>query len=403
MTSDGVNERLEYGQIIFTGRIDIAAQAEETFCARGSAEAAGDFLSDFEHAEDLLGVVVGEGDAEIAEEGERRFFVKAQAVQEVKSLALFWAAAAGSGGASRRRTGGAALSKQGMVTSEPGEHLGSGKADASARLKFINALVHVQQEPLHFSGPILVEGFKEEGQLPQEMCVAEAVETGPLEIGGEAIVDEAAVEAGEDGEAFHGFAAVPGMEAVPGQETGAESVNPLKFSFDSQARLVGMEDVRGGKQDPELRFETLQVLISRRLSVLDDLLADALSEDVGAELADAVGSDELLVAQIDQESEEAGCVLRGSCDVRREWSGDLGIAGGAEPGFSAMLGDQELLGRQIKDLPVEVSGDGPFLKRGSAPSGTEVERNRNDLVRLVDGPQGAAGMTPLSARLSSAG
>lgn len=403
MTGESVGERLEYRQIMFTNSIDIAAQAEEAFCAGGGAEAARDFLPDFEHAEDLLGVVVGEGDAEIAEEGERRFFVTAQAVQEVESLALFWAAAAGGGGSSGRRIGGAALSQEGIVASDPREDFGSGKPGSALRLKILNSFVHVQQEPLHFSGPTLMEGFKEEGQLAQEVGVAQAVKAGPFEIGGKAIVDEAAVETGEDGEVFHGFSASPGMEAVPRQKSGAESVDPLKFCQDAQSGLIGVEDFGGWKQGHDFCLEALQVLIGRRLSVLDDLLADALSEDIGAELTEAVGGDELLIAQIDQQSEKADSVLHGSQDVRRERSGYESVAARAEFGFGAMLSDEELLGRQIEDLASDVGGDGPFLKRGSAPPGADVERNRDDLVRFVDGPQGGAGMTRLAAGLSPVG
>ena len=94
MTGDGVDESLEYGEIMVADGGDVAAQTEETFCARRGAKSARDFLSDFEHAQDSLRMVVGEGDAEVAKESERGDFVTAQAVQEVNGLAHFGTAAA---------------------------------------------------------------------------------------------------------------------------------------------------------------------------------------------------------------------------------------------------------------------------------------------------------------------
>ena len=256
MTGDGVDESLEYGEIMVADGGDIAAQAEESFCARSGAKAARDFLSDFEHAQDSLCMIVGEGDAEVAEESEHRDFVTAHAVQEVDGLAHLWTAAADDGRTWRRGIGGTAKHKQGVVAPEPGGRLGWGEPDAALCLEFVNALVHVQEEPAHFHGPILVESFREEGQLPQEVGVAETVEAGPLEIRGEAIVDQSSMKAGKDGEMLHGLSAAPGMEAVPSQEPGAEGMDPLKLGFDAQSRFVGMKDLRRWQQgsDPDLKI-----------------------------------------------------------------------------------------------------------------------------------------------------
>ena len=60
--------------------------------------------------------------------------------------------------------------------------------------------MHVQQKTTHFVRTVLVEVFKEEDQLSEKVGVTQAVKTGQIEVGCEAIVNEAAVEAGEDAE-----------------------------------------------------------------------------------------------------------------------------------------------------------------------------------------------------------
>lgn len=120
---------------------DVAAQAEKPFGAQGSTKAARYFLSDFEHAQDLLRMIVGEGDAEVVEEGEHRLLVTLHAVQEVDSLALFWAAGAGGGGSWRGWIGGAALSKQGIVAPQPRGDLGLRKPATAPFLKFMQNFV----------------------------------------------------------------------------------------------------------------------------------------------------------------------------------------------------------------------------------------------------------------------
>ena len=122
--------------------------------------------------------------------------------------------------------------------------------------------------------------------------------------------------------------------------------------------------------------------------------------DVGAELAEAIGGDKILVPQIDQEGEEALPVLHGGGDVGREGRGHVGIAERAMLGFSAMLGDDERLGRQIEDLSADMAGRGLIVELGSTPIGTDVEGEGDGLVGMFHGLEGMAGVPRLAPRLA---
>ena len=326
---------MEYGEVVLTDGIDIAAHAEEALGAGLGANAARYLLADLEHAQDLLRVVVGEGDTEVAEEGEHSLLVTLHAIQEVEGLGFFGPTPAPNRRGRGRWIGGVALREETLVSLKPRGAFGVGEASASQRLELIDARVHVQQELAHLAGPVLVKVFKKEGQLPQDVGVAQAVAARQVEVGGKAVVDEAAIETGEDAEVFDGFAALAGVESVPGQELGPQAVDPVELALDAQSRLVAVKDIGARQERLDLRLEGLQIVGGRGFGALDGLLADGLAEDVGAELTEALRGDEILVAQISQAGEPASPILYGSGDIRREGRGDVDIAGGAVLGFAA--------------------------------------------------------------------
>ena len=66
---------------------DDCAQYGEVVCAASGAEAAGDFLAQFHHAQVALGLVVGEGDLWVGEEAQGLVSALMQAQGEVMALA----------------------------------------------------------------------------------------------------------------------------------------------------------------------------------------------------------------------------------------------------------------------------------------------------------------------------
>ena len=87
---------------LFANGRDIAADVAEDLRAETSAERAGNFLLDLDHAQVTLGQVVIEGNAKIMHEGQRLGLVFGQAVQEVLGRRLLFASARGG----LRRVGG---------------------------------------------------------------------------------------------------------------------------------------------------------------------------------------------------------------------------------------------------------------------------------------------------------
>ena len=139
------------------------------------SEAAGNFLLDLDHAQVLLGKVVGKGDAEVGEEGEDVVRMVLKAVEQVLGLGLLWASTPFLLGSRRFRIGPAALRDQGIIALPPGRELRGAQARGSFGLLLGDQAVHVQEQVVELAGPGLIELVEEEGQLAEQVCAAESV------------------------------------------------------------------------------------------------------------------------------------------------------------------------------------------------------------------------------------
>src|SRR5208283_1065406 len=92
---DGALERLPKIAALFAAGAQITADATEHLRSPERAEAAGDFLAHFDHANVLLGLVVGEGHASIPQEGQDVPVKILQPIQQISRLALRAPAPAG--------------------------------------------------------------------------------------------------------------------------------------------------------------------------------------------------------------------------------------------------------------------------------------------------------------------
>jgi hypothetical protein len=182
----------------------------------------------------LLGLIVGERDREVVEEGQDGALVFLEAIEKISGFGLFGATAAGRARGRQRRIFVTALSEESLIAPEPGfELMGSGSG--TDRFLFLDELEHFGEQRYHPRGPGLVELFVEENQFSQVMSVAEAVVAGITEVGGKTIVDEASVIAGKDPDMVHGEVAAFGMNGIVGQKRGGGAVKPVKSSCDAQA------------------------------------------------------------------------------------------------------------------------------------------------------------------------
>ena len=85
---DGSLDGLPEVVALFAAGAQVAADAAELFRALQGAKAAGDFLPDFDHADVLLGLVVGEGHTDIPQEGQHGIRKIFQPIQQIGRLAL---------------------------------------------------------------------------------------------------------------------------------------------------------------------------------------------------------------------------------------------------------------------------------------------------------------------------
>lgn len=218
-------------------------------------------------------------------------------------------------------------------------------------LMFCDGLKHLQEQVVHFFSPGLMKNLVEENQFAQEMGIAQGMETGfQGEVGRIAIMHECSGELLEDAEVPDGFCAAFGMNAVPGEQAGREVMEPMEFSGDAQAGFIGLGQRRFFDQGFDACFETGETLIGREQGGLKSGLADGLAEEVFGHLADAIEGEQLLNTQVDPPGVQARTVLSGSGDVFWEIGGDVLMGAGAALDLGLVFGDEEVLGRQIKDL-----------------------------------------------------
>ena len=97
MACQRFRDGLQEVQAVLARSGQVASDPSKVLCPSQGAEAPGYFLAHFDHADVLLCLVIGEGDAQIMKEGEDRGLMLVQAVQQILRFGLFWPSALGRG------------------------------------------------------------------------------------------------------------------------------------------------------------------------------------------------------------------------------------------------------------------------------------------------------------------
>lgn len=106
-----------------------------------------------------------------------------------------------------------------------------------------DGLAHGEQEPAHVARPGLVKLLLDKDEFAQNMGVAQTVLAVEVEIGGPAVMDEAAPKFREDAEMLQGSPAAVAVDAVPGQQRGGQVMEPVERAGHAQAGFVRMQDL----------------------------------------------------------------------------------------------------------------------------------------------------------------
>ena len=140
-------------------------------------------MLEFDHADVLFGLVVGERDANVMKESEDGGLVAFEAVEEVLGFGLFAAAAfVWVGRGTGWGMGGAAFGDDVVkVVEERGFFFGSQLRGAGSVLA--GEGVHFIEQDDEIAGPGLMEFFVEERQFAHEVDVAEGVGAAIAEVG----------------------------------------------------------------------------------------------------------------------------------------------------------------------------------------------------------------------------
>jgi len=77
---------------VFSGGGEVGTEPGEALGTEEGAEAAGDFLLEFDHADVLFSLVVGKGDTDVVKESEDGGLVPVEPVEDVLGFGLFSAA-----------------------------------------------------------------------------------------------------------------------------------------------------------------------------------------------------------------------------------------------------------------------------------------------------------------------
>jgi len=292
------------------------------------------------------------------------------------------------------------LLEDGAIASQPGSQLGRGQRGVKSRV-VRDGLAHGEQQLAHVSRPSLVKLLLDKDEFAQKMGIAQTVLTVEVEIGGPAVMDEAAPEAGEDVEVLQGCCAAVAVDAVPGQQRGGEVVEPVERARHAQAGLVGME--HWGLLEPahQVGLEIREGFVDELRRFLDGGLAEGMAKEVSGHLGDALQRNELLTTPVDQEADELGPVLRGSRHVGREGRADHVSGAWTALDLGLVLGDVKPQGRQIEHLPACQAEQGLPTKVTAAAAGAVDQPVGDDVVRACDGLEGMARMAGLATGRAS--
>lgn len=233
---------------------EVRSDGTEGVGALWGAEVAGDLLLDLGHADGLLGEVVAERNVGVDCEAENIVGMIAQATQEIERETLSGSAALAAG--RRRWVGDFARFDDGLVlATDRAEALGRQRLAVGGR----GFLLRRDEQFDHLLGPRLAADLMNEGQFAQVMGIAQRKRARQIAIGNPSIMDESTGELSEDAEGGKGLLAAACMEAHPGQRIGDCCMQPVEFTSNPQARLIGASDRRvrhrladtsgGGRQD----------------------------------------------------------------------------------------------------------------------------------------------------------
>jgi len=400
MALESPGQNIEYILFVLCGRRDVGANPDK---ARGSPhrpEAPRDLLLELDHTNHPFRRIIGKGHGKIIHEGQNAHLMEFETGEKVLGLRLFGTTPffRGVRRGARKGIGLVPLFDQLLVSPGEGRLLLGGEGGASLSMD-LGTSVDLEEKLPEGGGPGLLQDLLHVDELAENVGVAEGVEEGEDEVGPPAVVNETTRKPGKQIEVLQGLDPPLFMDAVPGEEVGAERVHPDQGGVDPHAGLVGMNDGRGKNLFGDGLEKRIEVGIDLLDGAFDGGRAHVSVKEILAHLRDPIERDELDGLGVGDKSLESGAVLDGDCDPDRKRSLDLLPALGTASDKTAVFGCDQLLGRKVQNLSRIDRQVLLRLKRSKMPAGTFLGLVDHDMIGSLDGRERMAGMALLSSRL----
>ena len=231
MPQKGVLECSQQFDALFAQGREVAADAAKHGNALLGAEAAGDLLLHFDHAQISLGLVVIKGDRKIVQEAQHGPLALAESIQQIASRALFgspWGSLGlvGLAGCSRRGIGLIALDEELIIATKQACQQQQIQLVLAQGFSPLDLGFHFQQEILHLASPSLLEFFLYKGQFSQVMDIAPGVGEAVALIALQSIMDAGASKQWRNANGIKRFAPAALMSRVVGEPISRADVDP---------------------------------------------------------------------------------------------------------------------------------------------------------------------------------
>jgi len=324
-------------------------------------------------------------------------------LEEVEGFALF-ARAAAFGEAGRLDSGilWVAFFDDAIVSGDEGDFFCVGKGLEMGGTAVGDGIFGSEQAVDHGWGPGLIVLFVEEDEFAQQLGVAEAMGAVVFEVGFPLVVDGAALEGGQDSGVVHGLGTAFLVGVIPGEDFGADGVEPVEGAFRADAGFVEVGDGRVGDLLEDGSFDGREAGGAVGVEIGQRALAEGFAAvEVAQDFAGSLEGQELVLAQIDGGAFEAGAVLHGGGSLGRE-GGAVDATALAGLGFDLVLGDFELGLGEVVDLAALDAG-GMDGVEGLAAGRAAIDAVGDGAVGVFDHAERVAGMPELTSGGTLAG
>src|SRR5579875_1477571 len=312
----GLQSRQERKPLFAQGR-QIAANATKGLGSGQRAEAAGDLLLHFDHAQVALGLIVVKLDTQIFQKAEDGFLMFAQAIQQVAGRTLFDAPTASRWGG---RSWGKLIGflKHAQKGAFPIPHFQRIESTLALCSCLLGGLFHRQQQLFELDRPggSVLLGLKD--QLAQHMYQTERMFTVIQEVRRPAIVDANALEEGQDANGVQGLLSAAGMHLIMRQAGRTGHMLPVSLSSHPHPCFVLMKH---GCLDQGF-FDLLLDVRQFPGGALDQFAHRRFThlhpQQIRQDFPRAFQWQQLLLAQIDGHRPDPRSILDGGCHRGRE-------------------------------------------------------------------------------------